>query len=117
MPLVKGFCDLHDSWRSRAEREMQLQAQDARAVNGNAHSSKTNGRGSPGNFLGGERGCAGGAVRGCDAWELLLLGCRGRLLVLRKGVGLMAAHARLAFHEWIRLQLCHLIGVTGVACA
>jgi hypothetical protein len=29
----------------------------------------------------------------------------------------MAAHTRLAFHEWIRLQLCHLIGVTGFASA
>jgi hypothetical protein len=29
----------------------------------------------------------------------------------------MTAHARLVFHECIRLQLRHLIGVTGVACA
>src|ERR1035438_5916562 len=29
----------------------------------------------------------------------------------------MTAHTRLAFHEWIRLQLCHLFGVTVVACA
>ena len=29
----------------------------------------------------------------------------------------MTAHTRLAFHEWIGLQLCHLIGVTVVACA
>ena len=56
-------------------------------------------------------------VRECHAWKLLSLACRGRLLVLHEGVCLMTAHTRLAFHEWIRLQLCHLIGVTGVACA
>jgi len=28
---------------------------------------------------------------------------------------LMTAHARLAFHKWIRLQLCDLVGVTGFA--
>lgn len=49
--------------------------------------------------------------------KLLLLACRGRLLVLHKDVCLVTAHARLAFHKWIRLQLCHLIGVTGLACA
>jgi len=53
----------------------------------------------------------------CHAWKLLSLGCRGRLLVLHEGVCLMTADTRLAFHEGIRLQLCHLIGVTGVACA
>ena len=56
-------------------------------------------------------------IRECHAWNLLLLACRSRLLVLREGVCLMTAHARLAVHEWIRLQLCHLIGVTGFACA
>lgn len=29
----------------------------------------------------------------------------------------MTAHTRLAFHKWIGLQLCDLIGVTGFACA
>jgi len=48
-------------------------------------------------------------------WELLSLGCRGRLLVLREDVGLMTADTSLAFHEWIGLQLGDLIGVTGVA--
>jgi len=57
------------------------------------------------------------AIRECHAWKLLSLACRGRLLVLHEGVCLMTVHTRLAFHEWIRLQLCHLIGVTGVACA
>ena len=54
-------------------------------------------------------------VRESDAWKLLLLACRGRLLVLHEGVCLMTAHTRPAFHEWIGLQLCHLIGVTCVA--
>jgi len=46
-----------------------------------------------------------------------LLACRGRgrLLVLRKDVCLMAAHARLALHERIRLQLRHLIGMAVLA--
>ena len=51
------------------------------------------------------------------AWKFLSLACRGRLLMLHEGMCLMTAHTRLAFHEWIRLQLCHLVGVTGVACA
>ena len=51
----------------------------------------------------------------CD--DTRSLACRGFLLVLHEGVCLMATHTRLAFHKWIRLQLCHLIGVTGVACA
>ena len=55
------------------------------------------------------------AVRERHAWKLLSLACRGRLLVLHEGVCLMTAHTRLAVHEWIGLQLCHLIGVTGVA--
>jgi len=29
----------------------------------------------------------------------------------------MTAHARPVFHKWIGLQLCHLLGVTGLACA
>jgi hypothetical protein len=57
------------------------------------------------------------ATREWHDWKLLLLACRGGLLVLHEGVCLMTAHTRLAFHEWIRLQLCHLIGVTVVACA
>jgi len=57
------------------------------------------------------------ATREWHDWKLLLLACRGRLLVLHEGVCLMTAHARLAFHEWIGLQLCHLIGVAGVASA
>jgi hypothetical protein len=57
------------------------------------------------------------AVQECGAWKLFLLACRGCLFVLHEGVGLMTAHTRPAFHEWIRLQLRHLIGVTGVACA
>ncbi len=48
---------------------------------------------------------------------LLSLAFRGRLLVLHELVCLMTAHTRPAFHEWIRLQLCHLIGVTGITCA
>ena len=50
-----------------------------------------------------------------DAWELLLLGCRGRFLVFDEDVGLMAAHTGSAFHEGIGLQLRHLFGVTGFA--
>ena len=53
---------------------------------------------------------------GRHAWKLSLA-CRGCLLVLHENVCLMTAHARLALHEWIGLQLCHLIAVTGVACA
>jgi hypothetical protein len=67
-------------------------------------------------FQGGER-MHRPAVRECHAWKLLSLACRGRLLVLHEGVCLMTGHTRLAVHEWIRLQLCHLIGVTGFACA
>jgi len=65
---------------------------------------------------GGECGCTGQQFE-MPRLKLLSLACRGRLLVLHEGVCLMTAHTRLAFHEWIRLQLCHLIGVTGVACA
>jgi hypothetical protein len=68
-------------------------------------------------FQGGERGRAGQQARECDVWKLLSVGCRGRLLVRCEDVCLMTGHTRLAFQEWIRLQLCHLIGVTGVACA
>jgi hypothetical protein len=50
-------------------------------------------------------------------WKLRLLGCRVRLLVLREDVRLVTVHTRLAFHERISLQLRHLIGVTGFACA
>ena len=68
-------------------------------------------------FQGGERGFTGHQLENANAWKLLSLACRGRLLVLHESVCLMTAHTRLAFHEWIRLQLCHLIGVTGAACA
>ena len=68
-------------------------------------------------FQGGERGCTGQQARECHAWKLLSLGRRGRLLVLHEYVCLMTAHTRLAFHEWIRLQLRHLIAVTVVTCA
>ena len=49
--------------------------------------------------------------------EIVITDLLGRLLVLREDVRLMTAHTRLVFHEGIRLQLCHLIGVTGLACA
>ena len=67
-------------------------------------------------FQRGERGCTGPPFEG-HAWKLLLLAGRSRLLVLHEGVCLMTAHTRLAFHERIRLQLCHLIAVAAVACA
>jgi len=37
--------------------------------------------------------------------------------MLHEDVCLMTAYTRLATHEWIRLQLCYLFGVTGFACA
>ena len=37
--------------------------------------------------------------------------------MLHEDMCLMTAHTRLATHEWIRLQLCYLFGVTGFACA
>jgi hypothetical protein len=46
-----------------------------------------------------------------------LFACRGSLFVPNEFVCLMAAHARLVFHEWIGLELSHLIAVTGFACA
>ena len=39
------------------------------------------------------------------------------LLVRHERVWWMTGHTRLAFHEWIRLQLCHLLGVPGGAYA
>ena len=56
------------------------------------------------------------AVRKCHSRRLLSLACRGALLVLYKGVRLVTGHTGLAVHDWIRIQLCHLIGVTGFAC-
>ena len=47
--------------------------------------------------------------------EPVLLSCDGCLLVRHERVWWMTGHTRLAFHEWIRLQLCHLLGVAGVA--
>jgi len=67
-------------------------------------------------FQGGECGCTGQQFENATPGNCYHLPA-GPLLVLHEGVCLMTAHTRLAFHEWIRLQLCHLIGVTGVACA
>lgn len=65
---------------------------------------------------GGRRGCARQPCGNATPKELLLLACRGQLLVLDEDVRLMTADTGLVLHEWIGLQLRHLIAVAGVAC-
>ena len=56
-------------------------------------------------------------VRESDAWKLLSLTSRGHLLVRLERVWWMTGNTGFAFHEWIGLQLCHLLGVTSLAYA